>query len=462
MYIEQLYTGCLAEAAYYIESEGEAVIIDPLRETEPYIQLAARRKSTIKYVFETHFHADFVSGHVDLAKKTNSTIVYGPTAQPGYVAHIATDGENFKIGKITIKVLHTPGHTPESSCYLLIDENGKNHAIFTGDTLFVGDVGRPDLAVKSDLTQDDLAGMLYESLQSKIMPLANEVIVYPGHGAGSSCGKNIGKETHSTIGIQKQTNYALQPMSKAEFVKAVTDGLSEPPKYFFMDAGINKNGYDSIDEVMQRNLNLVGAEEFSDLINSGKYQVLDARHQDVFEKGYIKDAINIGLDGQYAIWVGTLIDPKLPILLVTDNNREAEAVLRLARVGYENVKAVLKGGIDTWIASGKSVETITSISPAEFVKLIEKGIDILDVRKKGEQESGVIENARLICLSNLQKQLPALDKNTHYYVHCAGGYRSMMAVSLMKKEGFKHLTNISGGMAKIKETGIKLVQPELV
>jgi hydroxyacylglutathione hydrolase len=461
MYIEQLYTGCLAEAAYYIESEGEAVIIDPLRETSPYTALAEKRNAEIKYVFETHFHADFVSGHIDLARKANAKIVYGPTAKTGYEVHVAEDGEVFTIGKIRLKVLHTPGHTIESSCYLLIDENGKDHAVFTGDTLFVGDVGRPDLAIKNDLTIEDLAGMMYDSLNNKIKPLADDVIVYPAHGAGSSCGKNIGKETFSTIGTQKKMNYALQPMSKAEFIKAVTDGLTAAPNYFAHDANLNKEGYNSIDEVLKRNTKALNVTEFETELSKGAL-VLDVRSPDDFEKGFVPNAVNIGLNGQYAPWVGALLDPAVPLILVTDPGKETEAVLRLARVGYEKVNGYLEGGISSWKNAGKAIDTIHSISAADFVNDIASEDVILDVRKPGEVENGMLENAQHICLSNLQKELHTLDKNKHYTIHCAGGYRSMMAASIMKSKGFTHITNVLGGMGKIKETGIKLVQPATV
>lgn len=461
MYIEQLYTGCLAEAAYYIESDGEVAIIDPLRETEPYIELAKNRNAKIKYVFETHFHADFVSGHVDLARKTNSSIVFGPTAKTGYDTIVAKDEEMFSIGKIKLKVLHTPGHTLESSCFLLIDENGKDHAVFTGDTLFVGDVGRPDLAIKSDLTIDDLAGMLYDSLNSKIKPLADDVIVYPAHGAGSSCGKNIGKETFSTIGTQKQMNYALQNMSKQEFIKAVTEGLSVAPNYFAWDAKLNKEGYASIDDVLQKNTKALSVEEVEAEISKGAL-VLDVRSPDDFEKGFIPNAINIGLNGQYAPWVGALIDPKVVLVLVADAGKEAEAVLRLARVGYENVKGFVNGGMVAWENAGKKMDTIVSISAEKFVAELNSETNVLDVRKPGEVEGGMIENANHICLSQLQSKLDTLDKNTHYTIHCAGGYRSMMAASIMKQKGFNKVTNVLGGMGKIKATGIKLVLPEVV
>ena len=460
MYIEQLYTGCLAEAAYYIESEGEAAIIDPLRETSPYIELAAKRNAKIKYVFETHFHADFVSGHIDLARKTGSSIVFGPTAQTGYDVIVAKDDEVFSIGKIKLKVLHTPGHTLESSCFLLIDENGNNNAVFTGDTLFVGDVGRPDLAIKSDLTIDDLAGMLFDSLNSKIKPLADDVIVYPAHGAGSSCGKNIGKETFSTIGTQKKLNYAMQPMNKLDFIKAVTDGLSSAPGYFAMDAKLNKEGYDSIDDVLKKNTKALTVTEFETEMAKGAL-VLDVRSADDFEKGFVPKAINIGLNGQYAPWVGMLIDGNVPLILVAEDGKEAEAVLRLARVGYEKVNGYLKGGISAWKNEGKKIETIESVTAEDFVAKIDPSSNILDVRKLAEVESGIVENAQHMCLSKLQTELNSLDKNKHYFVHCAGGYRSMMAASILKQKGFTKITNVLGGMGKISATGIKLVQPAL-
>ncbi|MDZ4668908.1 MAG: MBL fold metallo-hydrolase [bacterium] len=456
MYIQQLYTNCLAEAAYYIESNGVAAIIDPLRETDPYIEMAERRGAKIKYVFETHFHADFVSGHIDLARKTGAQIVYGPTAKAKYDIYEAADEEVFQLGKITLKLLHTPGHTIESMCLLLQNEQGKDHAIFTGDTLFVGDVGRPDLAVKSDLSREDLAGLLYDSIESKIMPLASDVIVYPGHGAGSACGKNIGKETQSTIGEQKAKNYALNCATKEDFVRQVTEGLEEPPKYFFMDAGINKNGYDNIDEVMARNTIGLNPTEFEIEMLKGAV-VLDARDADIFEKGFIPGSINIGLNGQYAVWVGSLIDHGTPIIIVSDEGKEKEAVLRLARVGYEHVYGFIKGGFESWLVQGKPIELVDSIEPNEML-----GIDmhtIIDVRNPSEWQAGVMEGAELIPLSKLEQQIAHLDKNQKYLIHCAGGYRSMMAASIMKKHGFLHVKNVRGGINKIKESGFLLVIP---
>ncbi len=457
MYIEQLYTSCLAEAAYYIESDGEAAIIDPLRETEPYLALAHKRNAKIKYVFETHFHADFVSGHVDLAKKAGATIIYGPKAETGYDSLIAKDNQVFSIGKIKLKVLHTPGHTMESSCYLLIDENGKEHAVFTGDTLFVGDVGRPDLAIKSNVTVDDLAGMMYDSLNSKIKVLADEVIVYPAHGAGSSCGKNIGKETFSTIGIQKKMNYALQPMSKQEFVKAVTDGLSAAPNYFAMDALLNKQGYENIDQVLSKNTKALSVAEFEALSKTDVI-ILDTRTPEEYETGTVPNSINIGLNGQYAPWVGALLDATKPLLLITSEDKETEAVLRLARVGYENVKGYLQGGMSAWKKEGKKVEITDSVNADEFAKTYQLD-NIIDVRNPGEWNTGIIENAKLIALGDLEKEIKMLDKNAHYFVHCAGGYRSMMASSILKKNGFDKITNVKGGIAKIKEAGVPVVQP---
>lgn len=459
MYIEQLYTACLAEAAYYIESNGEAVIIDPLRETEPYIALAARRGATIKYIFETHFHADFVSGHIDLASKTGAVIVYGPTAETDYYSLVAEDEEVFTIGDAKLKVLHTPGHTMESACYLLFDEEGKEHAVFTGDTLFVGDVGRPDLAIKNGLTIEDLAGHLYESLNTKIKTLPDDVIVYPAHGAGSACGKNIGKETFSTIGFQKKTNYALQAMTKEEFIAVVTEGLAEPPTYFAMDALLNKQGYESIEQVLTKNTKPLTVEEFEKAMDSDTL-ILDTRNADEYEQGSLKNALNIGLNGQYAPWVGALLDAKRPLLLIMDEGKETEAVLRLARVGYENVKGYLKGGIRAWKEAGRPLITINSITASAFAKNIQSK-DIIDVRNASEWKNGVIENARLIALADLEKQLQQMDKQKHYYIHCAGGYRSMMAASLMKKNGFDQVTNVKGGIAKIQEENVPLVVPEL-
>lgn len=446
MYVEQLYTGCLAEAAYYIESNGEAAIIDPIRETFPYTDLAEKRGAKIKYVFETHFHADFVSGHVDLAKKTGATIVYGPTATAGYKIHVGKDNEEFKIGNIKIKLLHTPGHTPESSTYLLIDEHGENHAIFSGDTLFLGDVGRPDLAIKSDVTEKDLAGMLFDSLRNKIMPLADEVIVYPGHGAGSACGKNMSKETVGTIGDQKKTNYALrETMSKEEFIKELLHGILPPPQYFPKNAMMNKNGYKSIDEVMAAGLNPLSIDEFEKEKNDAI--IIDTRTQGEFKDGFIPSSIFIGLNGQFAVWVGALItNLNQKIIIVSDKGKEEESVLRLARVGYDNCIGYLKGGFKAWANAGKPVETIISISAQELEKIaISKAVHIIDVRKPTEFLSERLEQAESFPLDTINNWLNHLDKNETKYLHCAGGYRSMIATSILRKEGYKNIIDVAEG-----------------
>ena len=463
MYIEQLYTNCLAEAAYYIESEGEVAIIDPLRESLPYIEMAASRNAKIKYVFETHFHADFVSGHIDLAKKTGAQIIYGPEANTNYSVINAKDGEEFSIGKIKIRALHTPGHTLESTCYLLIDETGKNHCIFTGDTLFVGDVGRPDL-LDGVMTKEDLASKMYDSLNTKIKTLADDVIVYPAHGPGSACGKSMGKETFSTIGIQKQTNYALQEMSRAAFIEAVTDGLSVPPQYFFEDARINKTGYTEIDEVITNNTKALTVQEVTDAMESGVL-VLDTRVADVFEKGFIPGSLNIGLNGMFAVWVGTLIDINQPLVLVTEIGKEAETVLRLARVGYENVIGYLDGGMQSWISAGKKTDAVTTIQ-AEDIKQYYDNADyvILDVRKPSEFENEHIKNAINIQLSEIDLRAGELDGDKKYIIHCAAGYRSMMAASILKEKGFNNFVNVAGGWGSIKKTSLPLEAnlPELI
>lgn len=456
MYIEQLYTNCLAEAAYYIESEGEAAIIDPLRETEPYVELAQKRGTRIKYVLETHFHADFVSGHIDLARRVNATIVFGPQAHTDYKVYNAKDGEELKLGKLRFRVLHTPGHTPESSCFLLLDEQGEDHAIFTGDTLFVGDVGRPDL-LDGILSQDDLAGMLYDSLNKKIKTLPDHVIVYPAHGPGSACGKNIGKETHSTIGEQKKFNYALKAMSRLEFIKEVTEGIEPPPAYFFEDARINKTGYEPIHEVILENKRPLSVAEFRKALNDGAL-LLDTRQPDEFEKGFIPGSLNIGLNGQYAVWVGTLLDIKRPLVLVTDHGKEEESVLRLARIGYENVIGYLAGGVHAWNAP---LETVASITAEQMKEEIEKGTAILDVRKPGEWAFSHLKNAHFVPLAEMPGNLTSLDKNKQYIVHCGGGYRSMIAISLMKLKGFNHLINIYGGFGAMQHAGLEIVTEEV-
>ena len=457
MYVEQLYTNCLAEAAYYIESDGEAAIIDPIRETEPYVALATKRNATIKYVFETHFHADFVSGHIDLAKKVNAPIVYGPQAETNYKIYSAKDGEEFKLGKLTIKVLHTPGHTPESSCFLLFDENKKEYAVFTGDTLFVGDVGRPDL-LDGVMTQDELASMLYDSLNTKIKTLPDGVIVYPAHGPGSACGKNIGKETFSTIGEQKKFNYALKDITREQFIAQVTDGILPPPSYFFEDARINKQGYDPIELVMKDNQKPLSVDTFKNEIKKGAL-VLDTRQADEFEKGFIKGSVNIGLNGQYAVWVGTLIDIKQPLLLIAHEGTEHEAILRLARVGYENVVGYLQGGINEW---DEKLETVKSIFAEQLKTEMEKGIDVLDVRKHGEWNTSHLKDAQFLPLANFPKNLHGLDKSKPYIVHCGGGYRSMTAISMMKREGFTNLINVYGGFGAMVSAGLEILVEEVV
>jgi hydroxyacylglutathione hydrolase len=457
MYIEQLYTNCLAEAAYYIESEGEAAIIDPLRETEPYIELAAKRGAKIKYVFETHFHADFVSGHIDLSKKVNAPIVYGPNADTKYEVINARDGQEFKLGKIRFKVLHTPGHTPESSCFLLFDEKGKEHAVFTGDTLFVGDVGRPDL-LDGVMSQDELAGMLYDSLNRKLKSLPDNVIVYPAHGPGSACGKNIGKETFSTIGEQKKFNYALKDQSREEFIRQVTDGILPPPQYFFEDARINKDGYESIDSVMKENSKPLSVAEFKNAIKNGAL-VLDTRKADDFEKGFVSGSLNIGLNGQVAVWVGTLININQPLVLVTEPGKEEETVLRLARVGYEKVVGYLKDGIAAWT---DKLETVKSITAEAMKAEIENGVEVLDVRKPGEWSVSHLKEAVFLPLADMPSNLEGLDRNATYVVHCGGGYRSMTAISLMKNHGFKNLINVYGGFGAMQNAGLEIVTEEVI
>ena len=461
MTIEQLYTGCLAQGAYYIESNGEVAIIDPLRETQQYIDKAQSRNSKIKYVFETHFHADFVSGHVDLAKKTGATIIFGPRASTEYDAHIAKDNEEFKLGNITIKVLHTPGHTLESSTYLLIDENGKNHAIFSGDTLFLGDVGRPGLAIKSDLTKEDLAAMLFHSLRTKIMPLADDVIVYPAHGAGSACGKNLSKETIGTIGDQKKTNYALRvDMTKEEFVKEVLDGMPPPPQYFAKNAMMNKMGYDSFETVLQTGDVALDATEFEALANHEGALVLDVRPQSDYIKGHIPNSIFIGLNGGFAPWVGALItDLKQPILLVVPEGKSKEAVTRLSRVGYDNTLGYLEGGMNAWKAADKEVETLESITAEEFASRFKKGsINILDVRRDAEYTSSHIENAQHFALDYINDKMNEVSKDKTYYIHCAGGYRSVIAASILKARGFDNLIDIDSGYGAIKNTDLPITK----
>lgn len=450
MKIEQLYTKCLSQSSYFIESAGEAAIIDPIRESDPYIEMAEQHGAKIKYIFETHFHADFVSGHIDLAKKTGATIVYGPGAGTEYQALIGEDLQTFELGDVSIQLLHTPGHTPESSSFLLKDASDKDHCVFTGDTLFVGDVGRPDLAVKSDLTTDDLGGLLYDSLRKKIMPLADDVIVYPGHGQGSSCGKNLGSETWSTIGQQKLLNYALQDMSREEFVAQVTEGLAEPPKYFFEDARINKVGYETLEEVMEVNLRPLSVEELVDQQQKGVL-ILDTRSPRAFEKGHIEGSINIGLGGQYAIWVGTLINIDTPMIVVAEPGKEEESILRLARVGYEKVLGFLDGGITSWTSSLSTLETI---SPENFATL--NNVNVLDVRKVSEYSQGHMAEAQHYSLQDLEDHLSELDEDKMYYVHCKSGYRSTIACSILKHKGYKNVINIHGGFDALKTLNVTI------
>ncbi|WP_126974411.1 MBL fold metallo-hydrolase [Gynurincola endophyticus] len=457
MKIEQIYTGCLAQGAYYIESNGEAVVIDPLREVSQYIKKAADNNAQIKYVLETHFHADFVSGHLDLSQKTGAPIVYGPTAKPGFDAYIAKDGEFLTVGNIKIQVLHTPGHTMESTCYLLYNEESKPVAIFTGDTLFIGDVGRPDLAqkVKEDLTQDMLAGFLYESLRNKILPLPDDVIVYPAHGAGSACGKNMSKETFDTLGNQKQKNYALQPMLKEEFIEKVTDGLLPPPAYFPENVMMNIQGYESIDTVLNRGTQALSVEAFEAAANESGALILDTRSPQTFAQGFIPNSINIGIDGGFAPWVGALItDIKQPLLLLTDTGREEEVVTRLARVGYDNALGYLKGGFDAWKAAGKEVDSIESITAEELAARREKNPDlkVLDVRKPGEYESEHINNVPNLPLDYINDHLSSINKAETNYIHCAGGYRSMIFASILKSRGYENVVDIKGGFKAIKDS----------
>ena len=460
MIIEQIYTGCLSQGAYYIESNGEAAIIDPLREVAPYIEKAKKNNASIKYIFETHFHADFVSGHVTLAKETGATIVYGPEAKTGFDALIAKDQQEFKIGAISLTVLHTPGHTMESTTYLLRDEKNKDIAIFSGDTLFLGDVGRPDLAQKAaDLTQEDLAGILYESLRKKIMPLADDVLVYPAHGAGSSCGKNLSKETVGTLGEQKKTNYALRAdMTKDEFVKEVTNGLLPPPQYFPLNVKMNKEGYEDIKTVLESGTQPLSVEAFEVAANETGAIVLDVRHQDVFVKGHIPQSVFIGIDGGFAPWVGALLgNVAQPILLVTPKGREEETVTRLARVGFDNTLGYLEGGIDAWKKEGKLVDTIEGIEPETLKKQMEDNeLEIFDVRKPNEFLSEHVPMAQNTPLDFINDHMSEFPQKNAFYLHCAGGYRSVIAASILKSRGIHNLIDIKGGFAKIKESGIKV------
>ncbi len=455
MFIKQLYTGCISEAAYYIESKGEAAIVDPLRDIDVYLDLANERKAKIKYIFETHFHADFVSGHVDLSNSTDAPIVYGPGTVTKFPAHIANDGEIFKIGDIMIETLHTPGHTLESTCYLLKDETGKNHCVFTGDTLFVGDVGRPDLAQKSDeITTNDLAGMMYDSLQEKIIPLADDVIVYPAHGPGSSCGKNLGPDTDSTIGVEKNFNYALKAANRNEFIKLVTDGIPAPPLYFPINAKINKEGYDSMDEVLGQGLKALPVEEFKKLITDETI-ILDTRNSEVFTRGFIPGAISIGLNGRFAEWAGSLLSFDAPLLLVSDKGKEKESIIRLARVGLDKVQGYLEGGYDAWKYSGEKTDLIIDVEADELMMDIpfDKNLVVVDVRKPIEFAEGHLQDAVNIPLIEMADlgSMANFEDHHNVYVHCGGGYRSVIAASLLKRQGIHNLRNVAGGWSKIKE-----------
>lgn len=460
MNIEQIYTGCLAQGAYYIESNGEVAIIDPLREVQPYIDKADEAGARIKYIFETHFHADFVSGHVTLSEKTGAPIIYGPMAETGFEAIIARDGQEFQLGNISIKVLHTPGHTMESTTYLLRDENGKDHALFTGDTLFLGDVGRPDLAQKAaHLTQEELAGTLYNSLREKIMPLADDIIVYPAHGAGSACGKNMMKETVDTLGNQKKMNYALrEDMTQEEFIREVTDGLLPPPAYFPLNVKLNKEGYKNIDEVLEKGQIALSPEAFELAANETGAVMLDIRHQSEFAEAHIPGSIFIGLDGGFAPWVGDLIkDVEQPILLIGNEDRIEEAITRLSRVGFDNTIGYLEGGFETWKKAGKEIDKVTSISASEFktrLEEVEGNAPVFDVRKPGEFQAEHVKDAQLTSLSNINKHLQEYPEEETFYVHCAGGYRSMIAASILKSRGIHNLVDIKGGFKAIKEAGI--------
>ncbi|MFT6192213.1 MAG: glyoxylase-like metal-dependent hydrolase (beta-lactamase superfamily II) [Polaribacter sp.] len=457
MIIEQIYTGCLAQGAYYIESNGEVAIIDPLREVQEYIDKAEKSNSNIKYIFETHFHADFVSGHVTLAEKKGAKIVFGPTAATNFEAIIAEDNQVFKVGGITITVLHTPGHTMESSCYLLKDENGKDHALFSGDTLFLGDVGRPDLAQKGEVTEEDLAGFLFDSLRNKVMPLADDVIVYPAHGAGSACGKNLSKDTVGTMGNQKETNYALRAtMTKEEFIKEVTDGLLPPPAYFPFNVKLNKEGYQDIDNVIKNSAKPLSVEAFEIHANETNALVLDVRHQSEFIKGFIPQSIFIGLGGTFAPWVGALIkDIKQPILLVTPEGEEKGTIIRLSRVGFDNVIGYLDGSFDAWKNANKEIDTLESISAEVLEEKSKENPPIFDVRKPGEYGSEHMENVTNTPLDYLNEHISEFPKNKAFYVHCAAGYRSVITASILKARGFHNVIDVAGGYTAIKKTRIK-------
>jgi glyoxylase-like metal-dependent hydrolase (beta-lactamase superfamily II)/rhodanese-related sulfurtransferase len=455
MTIEQIYTGCLAQGAYYIASEGEALIIDPLREVQPYIDRATKAGDTIKYILETHFHADFVSGHVELAQKTGATIVYGPTAAPEFKAHIAAHGERLALGKVAIEVLHTPGHTMESTTYLLRNAEDQPVALFTGDTLFIGDVGRPDLAVKTDLTQEDLASHLFDSLRNAILPLPDDVIVYPGHGAGSACGKNMSKETFDTLGNQRKVNYALRAdMTREEFIKEVTDGLLPPPQYFPKNAVLNKQGAAPIDEVYRQAHRSLAPEAFEAMVQETEALVLDTRDPQDFARMHVPGSINIGIDGNFAVFVGTLIhDLHQPLAIVAPRGREHEVITRLARVGYDNTLGYLEGGLEAWARAGMEIDQVESISAHEFeMRLVDEPHPVIDVRKPGEYDSEHLVDAENIPLDYLNDHMARFDSNATYYLHCAGGYRSMIAASILKARGIHNLIDVKGGFGMIKHT----------
>jgi glyoxylase-like metal-dependent hydrolase (beta-lactamase superfamily II)/rhodanese-related sulfurtransferase len=459
MKIEQIYTGCIAHAAYYIENNGEAAIFDPLREVQPYIDRAQKDNAKIKYIFETHFHADFVSGHIDLAKKTGAEIIFGPTAKCGYDCTTAEDNQEYKVGNYTIKVIHTPGHTLESTCYLLTDENGKQHGIITGDTLFIGDVGRPDLAqaLVEDLTQDKLAGYLFDSLRNKIMPLSDDLIVYPNHGAGSACGKNMSKETTDTLGNQKKTNYALRAdMTKEEFKAELLDGLTPPPAYFPQNVMMNINGYESLDTILKKGDTPLSPKEFEAIANQTEALILDVRNEAEFVKEHIPSSIFIGLNGQFAPWVGALIrDTKQPILLVTPEGLEVETITRLSRVGFDNTLGYLKGGVTAWKSAGFETDTIDSISPEVFASKYENAI-VVDARKPSEFKAEHVESAVNIPLDYVNEQLAEVPKEEKFFIHCAGGYRSVIMSSILKARGYHNMINVEKGMTGIRTTDVPL------
>ena len=456
MFIQQLYTNCLSEAAYYIESNGEAAVIDPLRDIDSYLELARERKAGIKYIFETHFHADFVSGHIDLGNATGAPIVYGPGTNTKFPVHVAKDGETFKIGALTIEVLHTPGHTLESTCYLLKDENGKNHCIFTGDTLFVGDVGRPDLAQKGEeMTMNDLAGMLYDSIHTKLFPLADDVVIYPAHGPGSSCGKNLGPNTHSTIGEEKQHNYAMKAESKEAFIKEVTEGIAPPPNYFPINAQINKDGYDSLEAVLKQGLTPLSITDFKKQMQNSDTVILDTRRADEFTLGFVPGSISIGLEGRFAEWAGSLLSFTQPMLLVTDTGKEKETIIRLARVGFSKVQGYLEGGFESWKNSGEEIDMIIDVEADELMMDIpfDDRLVVVDVRKPVEYADGHLRNAVNIPLNDMTDpgSMANLEETQNIYVHCAAGYRSVIASSMLKRQGIHNIRNIVGGWTSIKE-----------